>query len=137
MANNNMWNNPANQSPNSMIVFVSDDSMAMNYPIAPGYTVALINANDPGNGKLFIRSSEPNGMPKAARIFSIKEITPQQNNGDSVSHKDFDVLSQQVADMSSQFRQMLNVLNAMQAAAPVVAQVAPAAAAPPRGGKKQ
>lgn len=115
----NFWQNQnmnqgQNQSPNSMIVFVSDDSMAMNYPIAPGYTVALINANDPSNGKLFIRSSEANGMPKAARVFSIKEITPQQNNGDSVSHKDFDVLSQQVATLGGQFQQVLDMLNNLQ-----------------------
>lgn len=96
---------------NSMIVFISDDSVAMNYPIAPGYTVALINANDPADGKMFIRSTEANGMPKAARVFAIKEITPQQQTGESVSQKEFDALNQQVMTLSSQLSQLISAIS--------------------------
>lgn len=88
------------QSPsNSMIAFISDDAMASNYPVAPGTTVALINANDPANGKMFIKSTEPNGMPNPMRIFSLQEITPQKQSPDSVSRQEFDNLSQQMAQL--------------------------------------
>ena len=95
---------------NSMIVFINDDSVAMNYPIAPGYTVALVNANDPSDGKLFIRSAEANGMPKPARVFAIKEITPKSQDADTVSRKEFDDLTSQFASMSGQVQQILSAV---------------------------
>ena len=84
---------------NSMIVFISDDAMAANYPVAPNTTVALINVNDATNGKMFIKSTEPNGMPNTTRVFSLKEITPQKQTSDSVSRQEFDNLSQQMAQL--------------------------------------
>lgn len=88
------------QSPsNSMIAFISDDTIAANYPVAPGTTVALINANDPANGKMYIKSTEPNGMPNPMRIFSLQEITPQKQSPDSVSRQEFDSLSQQMTQL--------------------------------------
>ena len=84
---------------NSMIVFISDDAMAANYPVAPNTTVALINVNDATNGKMFIKSTEPNGMPNTTRVFSLKEITPQKQTSDSVSRQEFDSLSQQMAQL--------------------------------------
>ena len=102
----NMW--PSNyggqnqQQPapaNSMITFINDDTIAPNYPVAPGTTVALINANDPQDGKMFIKSTEPNGMPNPMRIFAITEITPQKQSGDSVSRQEFDTLTKQLQNM--------------------------------------
>lgn len=102
----NMWqggygNNQQQQPspPNSMITFINDDSMAANYPVAPGTTVALINANDPNDGKMFIKSTEPNGMPNPMRIFSLQEVTPQKQSADSVSRQEFDALTKQLQNM--------------------------------------
>jgi hypothetical protein len=82
--------------PNSMITFINDESIAVNYPVAPGTTVALINANDPNDGKMFIKSTEPNGMPNPMRGFSIVEITPQKQNVDTVSRQEFDAQNKQL-----------------------------------------
>lgn len=80
---------------NSMVAFVNDDNFAANYPVGPGMTVALIRLSDNGDGKLFVKRSEMNGMPLQTRIFSIKEITPQaQNTGDMVSRQEFDQMNQ-------------------------------------------
>ncbi|WP_295158615.1 hypothetical protein [Selenomonas sp. AE3005] len=103
----NMWGNngyTGNQPqqptpPNSMITFINDDSIAANYPVAPGTTVALINANDPNDGKMFIKSTEPNGLPNPMRIFALQEITPQKQNPDSVSRQEFDALTKQLQSM--------------------------------------
>jgi hypothetical protein len=38
-------------------------------------------------------------MPCPLRTFEIKEVTPQPNNGDVVSRKEFDNLSQQLQSM--------------------------------------
>lgn len=84
---------------NSMITFINDDTIAPNYPVAPGTTVALINANDPQDGKMFIKSTEPNGMPNPMRIFAITEITPQKQSVDSISRQEFDELTKQLQNM--------------------------------------
>jgi hypothetical protein len=99
---------------NSMITFINDDTIAPNYPVAPGTTVALINANDPQDGKMFIKSTEPNGMPNPMRIFAITEITPQKQSGDSVSRQEFDALTKQLQNM----QQLLLNLQQPQAEAP-------------------
>jgi hypothetical protein len=85
--------------PNSMITFISDDSMAVNYPVSPGTTVALINANDPTNGKMYIKSTEPNGMPNPMRVFALQEITPQKQGTDTVTRQEFENLTQQLQNM--------------------------------------
>jgi hypothetical protein len=103
-----------------MITFINDESIAVNYPVAPGTTVALINANDPNDGKMFIKSTEPNGMPNPMRVFSIVEITPQKQNVDTVSRQEFDALNKQLQSI----QQMLAGL-----------QQAPAEPAPAKGGK--
>lgn len=102
----NMWqggyvgqNQPQPAPANSMITFINDDSVAANYPVAPGTTVALINANDPQDGKMFIKSTEPNGMPNPMRVFSLQEITPQKQSGDMVSRQEFDNLTKQLQSM--------------------------------------
>lgn len=123
------WNNaPVNNAGNqqSMVVFINNDDEAMTYPIAPGYTVALLNANNPNDGKLFVRSSEINGMPKPARIFAIKEITPKQQDSDSVSRAEFENLTQEIGNLTSQFQQMLATLQQATAQAPTTT----------KGGKK-
>jgi len=113
MAGNVMW--PQQQPPtNSMVTFINDDSEAMSYPVNPGMTVALINANDPDNSKMFLKSSAPNGCPNPMRIFKIQDITPQKSNGDTVSRKEFDALTKQLQGM----QQLLMNLQQPQAEAP-------------------
>ena len=147
MAGNIGWGQQAQQmnmgqpaGGNSNVVFVNDDTEAMNYPIGPGYTTALINANDPNNGKLFVRSAESNGMPKPVRIFSIKEITPKGENPDAVTREEFDELNQKIGTLSGQFAQVLASLQQITMAQPVQpaqpAQVATPASMS-KGGKKQ
>jgi hypothetical protein len=96
----NMWGSaPATGqqvSGNSMISFINDDSIVANYPVAPGYTVALINVNDPNDGKMFIKSIAPNGMPNQTRVFSLQEITPKPQGQDVVSRKEFEALQGQL-----------------------------------------
>ena len=102
----NMWqggygNNQQQQPspPNSMITFINDDSMAANYPVAPGTTVDLINTNDPNDDKMFNKSTEPNGLPNPMRIFALQEVTPQKQSADSVSRQEFDALTKQLQNM--------------------------------------
>ena len=104
----NLWNQnfqPAQQyggqqaNGNSMISFINDDSIVANYPVAPGYTVALINVNDPNNSKMYIKSIEPNGMPNQTRVFSMKEITPRAQDGDVVSRQEFEALNEKLQQL--------------------------------------
>lgn len=94
-------NNAAQQQlpTNSMIAFINDNTIVSNYPVAPGTTVALINANDPQNSKMFLKSTATNGMPSPTRIFEIREVTPQPQNPDAVSRQEFESLSQQMAQI--------------------------------------
>ena len=92
---------------NSMIAFINEDNMAVNYPVAPNTTVALINVNDPNNGKMFIKSTEPNGMPNPMRVFAIKEITPQKQSADVVSRQEFEKFSQSLGQQLQGLQQAL------------------------------
>jgi hypothetical protein len=85
---------------NSLVAFINDDSMAANYPVAPGYTVALINANDPQDSKMFLKSTQPNGMPNPMRVFKIDDITPR-GESDSVSRREFENVSKELAEMKA------------------------------------
>lgn len=136
------WNPQANNvmagqqaGGNSMVVFINDDSAALNYLIAPGYTIAFVNANDPNDGKLFIRSAESNGMPKPTRVFALKEITPKSQDPDMVSRKEFEELNSQFASMSGQFAsmngQLQQILSALQQ------QLSQVPSAQPKGGAKK
>lgn len=121
MAMNNMWQggygmsqqqqNQQPMPPNSMITFINDDSIAVNYPVAPGTTVALINANDPTDGKMFIKSTEPNGMPNPMRVFALQEITPQKTTGDTVSRQEFEILSNQIQGLQQMIANLQNPAN--------------------------
>ncbi|SHI61360.1 hypothetical protein SAMN02745671_01150 [Anaerovibrio lipolyticus DSM 3074] len=81
-----------NQS--SMVVFINDDNIAVNYPVAPGMTVALINPYDPDNGKMYIKSTAVNGMPNPTRVFELREVLQQKQVNDSVSRQEFEAFSQ-------------------------------------------
>ena len=104
----NMWGNipmasgqagSAQAGNNSMIAFINDDSIVANYPVAYGYTVALINVNDPNDGKMFIKSVAPNGLPNQTRVFSLQEITPKPQGQDMVSRKEFETLQGQIQQL--------------------------------------
>ena len=99
-----MWQNqqPAqNNANNSMVVFVHDEAMAINYPVNPGTTVAVLLVDDPNNGKLYIKSAEPNGCPNPMRIFSLKDITPQKVSGDMVSRQEFDKVNNELQEIKN------------------------------------
>ena len=102
--NGMMWQNqqPAqNQANNSMVVFVHDEGMAVNYPVNPGTTVAVLMVDDPNNGKLYIKSAEPNGCPNPMRIFSLKDITPQKVSADMVSRQEFDKVNTELQEIKA------------------------------------
>lgn len=93
------WNQaPAN---NSMVAFVNDESMAVNYPVSPGFTVAVINASDPNNMKMYLKSSQPNGMPNPTKVYALTDITPKPESADTVSRAEFDKLTAQLANMQA------------------------------------
>lgn len=104
-----MANWPQNNWPqnNTMVAFINDDSTAVNYPVSPGYTVALINANDPDNGKMYLKSAQPNGCPNPMRIFQIKDVTPQRENADVVSRTEFDKVVQMMQQQQQRIEQLL------------------------------
>lgn len=81
---------------NSLVAFINDDSIVANYPVTPGYTVALINVNDPNDSRMYLKRVEPNGMPLQTRIFEMKEVTPRTQDGDTVSRKEFDALNEKL-----------------------------------------
>ena len=95
----NAWGGVAQN--NTMVAFINDDSMAVNYPVSPGFTVALINANDPEDSKLYLKSAQANGMPNPMRIFKLTDITPQKQSGDTVSRKEFEALQAQLANIAA------------------------------------
>lgn len=91
----------AGQQNNSMIAFISDNALAVNYPVAPNTTVALINVSDTNDSKMFIKSTQPNGMPNPTRVFELKEVTPQTEQTDSVSRQEFDNLNKQLEQLKT------------------------------------
>lgn len=82
-----------------MVIFITDDNVVASYPVAPNTTVALINVNDPNNCKMYIKSTEANGMPHPIRTFELKEVIPQKQNGEVVSRQEFDSLNQQLQNL--------------------------------------
>lgn len=100
--NPNSWNIPAAapaQNNNSMVQFVNDDNMAVNYPISPGMTAAIINLSNPEKGRLYLKSTEINGCPNPTRIFEIKEITPQRRDSNFVSRQEYDQMAKDMQTM--------------------------------------
>jgi hypothetical protein len=96
-----MWGPQQAPQNNSMVTFVNDESMAVNYPVNPGFTVAVINASDPENMKMYLKSTQINGMPNPTRIFALQDITPKQQGGDTVSRQEYDAMSKELAEMKA------------------------------------
>lgn len=94
----NIWREAPN---NSMVAFVNDEGMAVNYPVSPGFTVAVINASNPDDMKMYLKSSQVNGMPNPMKIFALKDITPKADTGDTVSRQEFDKMSKQLEEMKA------------------------------------
>jgi hypothetical protein len=84
-----------------MVAFVNDEGMAVNYPVSPGFTVAVINASNPDDMKMYLKSSQVNGMPNPTKIFALKDITPKADTGDTVSRQEFDNVSKELAEMKA------------------------------------
>ena len=103
-----MWRDPAQQGNgnNSMVAFINNDSDAITYPVNPGTTVALLNVNDPNNGRLYLKSAEMNGCPNPMRVFKIQDITPQKQSPDMVSRQEFDKVNNEL----NEIKQMLSGL---------------------------
>ena len=97
----NMWGPPQAPQNNSMVAFVNEEATAVNYPVSPGYTVAVINASDPDNMKMYLKSSQPNGMPNPTKVFALTDITPKGESADTVSRKEFESVSKELAEMKA------------------------------------
>ena len=96
----NMWGNgyaaPQQQSGGVMTAFINNEASATTYPVGAGTTVNLVDIN---NGKMYLKSTDPNGMPCPIRVFEIREVTPQAQNADSVSRQEFNELTQQLQNL--------------------------------------
>jgi hypothetical protein len=94
-------NNQPTGPNNSMIAFIHADADAINYPVNPGMTVALLNINDPNEGRLFLKSAEMNGCPNPMRVFKIQDITPQKQDPNSVSRQEFDKVNNELQEIKN------------------------------------
>lgn len=78
-------------SGNFITVLVSSESEMINYPVAAGFTVLLIDFE---HKKFWLKSTAMNGVPQQPRSFSFTEEAPKiQNEEQSVSRKEFDELN--------------------------------------------
>jgi hypothetical protein len=105
---NMMWQNPnavnagnGNNANNSMVAFINNDSEAMMYPVTPGTTVALLNVNDPKDGRLYLKSAQMNGCPNPMRVFKVQDITPQRQDPNSVSRQEFDKVNNELQEIKN------------------------------------
>ena len=75
---------PPRNARDSMIIDIINggDTAAFNYYIIPGTTVFLIDFNI---SKLYIKTSDANGIPQPMRMYELNEINiqPQANNGNA------------------------------------------------------
>lgn len=116
--NGMVWPNPnvanagnGNNINNTMVAFINNDSEAMMYPVSPGTTVALLNVNDPNNGRLFLKSAEMNGCPNPMRVFKIQDITPQKQDPNSVSRQEFDRVNNELTEIKNLLASLKNPQN--------------------------
>jgi len=80
-----------------MTAFINGEQSVKTYPVGAGYMVNLIDLD---GGKMYFKSTDPNGVPGQTRIFEIKEITPPAGaNGDLVTRKEFDELKSGMAQI--------------------------------------
>lgn len=110
---NMMWQNPVQQGNgnNSMVAFINNDADAMTYPVNPGTTVALLNVNDPNNGRLYLKSAEMNGCPNPMRVFKIQDITPQKQSPDMVSRQEFDKVNNELSEIKRMLEGLTQTAN--------------------------
>ena len=106
--NGMMWQNQnianagnGNNPNNTMVAFINNNEEAMMYPVNPGNTVALLNVNDPKNGRLYLKSAAMNGCPNPMRVFAVQDITPQKQDPNSVSRQEFDKISNELQELKS------------------------------------
>lgn len=96
----NMWGNgyaATQQQPNGvMTAFINNEASATTYPVAAGTTVNLVDIN---NGRMYLKSTDPNGMPCPIRVFEIHEVTPQAQSANAVSRQEFNELTQQLQNL--------------------------------------
>lgn len=92
-----MPNQPAQVNGGSMTIFVDDENVAATYPVGRGYVVTLLCL--PAK-KMFVKSTDANGIPQTTRVFEINEITPPQG-ADMVSRKEFDELKANMQQLLS------------------------------------
>lgn len=83
------------QSQNTLLtVLVSSMDEVLNYPVAAGVTVLLIDFN---GGTFWLKSTSKTGVPETLRAFDFKELVqsqPQnQNEMNFVTKDDFNALS--------------------------------------------
>lgn len=104
VANAGNGNNPNN----SMVAFINNDEEALMYPVNPGTTVALLNVNDPKNGRLYLKSAAMNGCPNPMRVFAVQDITPQNKDPNSVSRQEFDRVNNELTEIKNLLASLKN-----------------------------
>lgn len=79
---------PQPQQQSSPLIWVSGEVGAKSYPVAPGSTVMLMDAE---NTTFYLKSADASGMPLPLRIFDYKERTcaaPQPAPTNQVSNNE-------------------------------------------------
>lgn len=91
----------AQQASGSNLIWVQGEASAKAYPVASGQSVILMDSED---SIMYIKSSDPSGMPQPLRVFEYKEKTTHQNasgiaskpSEDYVSRKEFEAFRDDV-----------------------------------------
>lgn len=109
---NNNWNQPVAQqsfpqsNPGSiMTIFVNSEDEVLNYPVAAGLTVMLVDFN---HKKFYLKSTGVNSVPQPLRKFPFEEEVvqtpqiPMASNGTYVSREEFSALNSKLDKLISE-----------------------------------
>lgn len=93
------------QSNDILAVPVQGEIAVQNYLVAQGRSVLL---TDFPNGRIYLKSTSPDGLFSNVRTFDVKEITPtQRQDGNFINRTEFEQFQQTI---NNQFQQVLDYL---------------------------
>lgn len=88
-----------------LAVPVQGEAAVQNYLVAQGRSVLL---TDFPNGRIYLKSTSPDGLFSTVRTFEVNEITPtQRQDGNFINRVEFEQFQQTI---NNQFQQVLNYL---------------------------
>lgn len=101
-------NNQAQQ--NDGITWVQGENSAKSYPVAAGRSVLLMDSESP---VMYIKSTDPSGVPLPLRIFDYKERSQSTSNAheqktDYISRNEFDAFRNEIRAELRQSKQTTN-----------------------------